>query len=88
MNYNWNWGILFQQSLDGSGSYLEMLLRPGSNASHRSRCMASCAVTGSCRRGDADDAVSPGLPKGLRAHMWNCFANTFLTAFPLVFRVA
>ncbi|NEX48462.1 amino acid ABC transporter permease [Pseudotabrizicola algicola] len=27
MNYNWNWGILFQQSLDGSGSYLEMLLR-------------------------------------------------------------
>ncbi len=26
MNYNWNWGILFQQSLDGSGTYLDMLL--------------------------------------------------------------
>lgn len=26
MNYNWNWGILLQQSVDGSGTYLDMLL--------------------------------------------------------------
>ncbi|MGU3493039.1 amino acid ABC transporter permease [Xanthobacteraceae bacterium A53D] len=26
MNYNWNWGILFEPSLDAQGTYLDMLL--------------------------------------------------------------
>ncbi|HBI84003.1 amino acid ABC transporter permease [Orrella sp. NBD-18] len=26
MNYNWNWGILFQDAPDGTGTYLDMLL--------------------------------------------------------------
>lgn len=26
MNYNWNWGIFFEPSLDGQGTYLDMLL--------------------------------------------------------------
>ena len=26
MNYKWNWGILFEVSPEGKGTYLEMLL--------------------------------------------------------------
>ncbi|KSV76004.1 glutamate ABC transporter permease [Sinorhizobium sp. GW3] len=73
MNYNWNWGILIQQSLDGSGSYIEMLLLG----------LQTTVVTASC---SWIIALAMGLVIGVMRTLPSRLARAFAGAYVELFR--
>ena len=63
MKYNWNWGIFWQPAADGSGTWLDYLLRRRRlDARHRARGLGDRARDRLARRGDANHAEQVGGP--------------------------
>ena len=61
MNYNWNWGIFWEMSPDGQGTYfITLIVGPGLDARDGACAWVIALVLGSVARRDAHHAVQVG----------------------------